>query len=349
MSPAEAKPESEPSALEWGRRLSRYKRSSVSRSVFELAVTLVPFAACWIAMAIAVTFSHYWLFALLVVPTAGLVVRLFMIQHDCGHGSFFPGRAANDWTGRVVGILTMTPYDYWRRTHAIHHATHGNLDSRGIGDIDTLTVDEYLKRSAWGRLRYRLYRHPAMMFGVGPAYLFIVQYRLPLGLMGKARPWLSTMSTNLVIATIAGLLMWWIGILPFLMVHIPIVLIAAAVGVWLFYVQHQFEETRWAKDEAWNLHEAALHGSSFYDLPLVLRWFTANIGVHHVHHLSSRIPYYRLPAVLKDNPELRTIGRITLWESFRCVQLVLWDDARQRMISFKELRRSTRTGEPAVA
>ncbi|MCW6508335.1 fatty acid desaturase [Lichenifustis flavocetrariae] len=327
------------SAREWAKKLGRYRQPSTWRSIYELAVTLLPFVGCWIGMACAITFGYYWLFALLLVPTAGLVVRLFMIQHDCGHGSFFPARAANDWTGRLVGILTMTPYDYWRRTHAIHHATAGNLDSRGIGDVDTLTVAEYLARSPWGRLRYRLYRHPAIMFGVGPAYLFVLQYRLPLGFMGAARPWLSTMSTNLAIGIAACLLMWQIGVLPFLLVHIPVVLLAAAGGVWLFYIQHQFEETHWAKDKEWTLHEAALHGSSHYDLPFILRWFTANIGIHHVHHLSSRIPYYRLSAVLRDHPELRSVGRITLWQSFACVRLVLWDEARQRMISFRELPR----------
>ena len=341
MSVSEHLPAPAVSAREWAQKLGRYRQPSTWRSIYELATTLLPFVACWIAMACAITFGHYWIFAVLLVPTAGFVVRLFMIQHDCGHGSFFPARAANDWTGRLVGILTMTPYDYWRRTHAIHHATAGNLDSRGIGDVDTLTVDEYLARSAWGRLRYRLYRHPVIMFGIGPAYLFVLQYRLPLGFMGTARPWLSTMSTNLAIAVAACLLMWQIGVLPFLLVHIPVVLLAAAGGVWLFYIQHQFEETHWAKDREWTLHEAALHGSSHYDLPPVLRWFTANIGVHHVHHLACRIPYYRLSAVLRDHPELRSVGRITLWQSFACVRLVLWDEARQRLISFRELSRAS--------
>ena len=328
----------EPSAREWMQRLNKYRQPSTSRSIVELVITLVPFAGLWVAMVAAVWLGHYWLFALLLLPTAGFVVRLFMIQHDCGHGSFFPGRAANDWTGRIVGIITLTPYDYWRRTHAIHHATAGNLDSRGIGDVDTLTVREYLARSFWGRLRYRLYRHPAVMFGFGPAFLFALQYRLPMGLMDKKLPWVSTMGTNLAIAAAACGLMWLVGIVPFLLVHLPVVLLAAAVGVWLFYVQHQFEETHWSKAETWNAHEAALHGSSHYDLPGVLRWFTANIGVHHVHHLSSRIPFYRLSSVLRDHPELRGVGRLTLWDSLKCVRLVLWDETRQRLVSFKELR-----------
>ena len=239
------------------------------------------------------------------MPAAGFLVRLFMIQHDCGHGAFFRHRLANDWIGRALGVLTLTPYDFWRRTHAIHHATSGNLERRGIGDIDTLTVREYLALPRWGRLIYRLYRHPAVMFGVGPAYLFILRHRLPFGLMrGGWQPWLSTMATNLAIAIIVAALMWLIGVGPFLLVHLPIMLLAAAMGVWLFYVQHQFEHTVWADNENWNLHEAALHGSSYYVLPGILRWFTANIGIHHVHHLCSRIPYYRLPRVLRDHPEL---------------------------------------------
>ena len=328
-------------ARDWLQKLNQYRQPSTGRGILELVITLVPFAAAWVAMAVAFHYSQYWMLAVLLLPTAGLVVRLFMIQHDCGHGAFFPGRAANDWTGRVVGLITLTPYDYWRRTHAVHHATSGNLDSRGIGDVDTLTVREYWARSAWGRLRYRLYRHPAIMFGIGPIYLFGLQYRLPLGLMGKRLPWLSTMGTNVAIAVVAGLLIWWIGVVPFLLIHIPVVLLAAAAGVWLFYVQHQFEETRWAPNDAWSVHEAALHGSSHYDLPGWLRWFTANIGIHHVHHLSSRIPYYRLPQVLRDHPELRDVSRLTLWQSLGCVRLVLWDEARQRLVSFKDARRDT--------
>ncbi len=325
-------------AREWMQTLARYRTPSVWRSILELAITLLPFAASWLVMVLAVHFGHVWLVALLLLPTAGLVVRLFMIQHDCGHGSFFPGRAANDWTGRVLGILTLTPYDYWRRSHAIHHATSGNLDSRGIGDVDTLTVREYLGRSMWGRLRYRLYRHPAVMFGIGPTVLFLLQYRLPFGLMRRAESWFSTMGTNLTIAAIVSVGIWYFGAVPFLLVHVPVILLAASAGVWLFYVQHQFEDTQWSEGGTWSVHEAALHGSSHYDLPDVLRWFTANIGIHHVHHLASRIPYYRLGEVLRDHPELRQVGRLTLRQSFRCPRLVLWDEARRRLVSFKEMR-----------
>ncbi len=323
--------------LAWTKILARYREPSRVRSVTELVITIVPLVLLWILIWAALDFG-YWFGLLLAVPAAGLLVRLFMIQHDCGHGAFFRHRLANDWVGRVLGVLTLTPYDFWRRTHAIHHASSGNLDQRGIGDIDTLTVREYLALSRWGRLRYRLYRHPIVMFGIGPAYLFILQHRLPVGLMRRGwQPWLSTMATNAAIAAVIGTLIWFIGLGSFLLVHLPIMLLAASVGVWLFYVQHQFEDTFWAEDRAWNVHAAALHGSSHYDLPAVLRWFSANIGVHHVHHLCSRIPYYRLPDVLREHPELVATGRLTLIESLRCVRLVLWDERKRRLISFREI------------
>ena len=329
-------------ARNWTRILNRYREPSGARSLIELAITLLPLAALWLATWAALHFVGYWLALLIAVPAAGFLVRLFMIQHDCGHGAFFPHKPTNDWIGRGIGVLTMTPYDFWRRTHSMHHATSGNLDRRGMGDIDTLTVREYLSRSIWGRLQYRLYRHPLVMFGFGPAYLFLLQHRLPVGLMRGAGwlPWISTMATNAAMALIAAVLIWFIGLQAFLLVHLPIILIAASLGVWLFYVQHQFEETSWHDDTNWDLHDAALHGSSHYDLPVVLRWFTANIGIHHVHHLCSRIPYYRLPRVLRDHPELAGIGRLTLMQSLACVRLTLWDEDRKRLVSFRELERA---------
>jgi acyl-lipid omega-6 desaturase (Delta-12 desaturase) len=331
--------DSEPESRNWMKELSRYRQPNTMRSVFELAITAIPFAFAWVLMAVALKLGYFWLYALLILPTAGLLVRLFMIQHDCGHGAFFTRRSVSDWTGRVIGVLTLTPYDHWRRSHAIHHASSGNLDRRGIGDIDTLTVTEYLALSRWSRLRYRLYRHPAVMFGFGPAYLFILHNRLPVGFMRQGwQSWISTMATNLAIAGVVGVLIWMVGMVPFLLVQLPMFLVAASAGVWLFYVQHQFEETHWAENQNWNAQEAALYGSSHYDLPGVLRWFTANIGMHHIHHLSSRIPYYRLPEVLRDHPELRAVGRLTLFQSLKCVRLALWNDERKCLISFKEMR-----------
>jgi omega-6 fatty acid desaturase (delta-12 desaturase) len=322
----------------WTQILSRYRRPHDGRGIVEIAITVVPLVVLW-ALAWYALKHGYWLSLLITVPAAGFLVRLFMIQHDCGHGAFFRHRLVNDWVGRVLGVLTLTPYDFWRRTHALHHATSGNLDRRGFGDIDTLTVREYRERTFWGRLKYRLYRHPLVMFGIGPAYLFMLQHRLPVGLMRAGFvPWLSTMSTNLAIAVIVAGLIWMIGIKAFVLVHLPIMLLAASIGVWLFYVQHQFEETAWDANAAWDRHEAALHGSSHYELPAVLRWFTANIGVHHIHHLCSNIPYYRLQTVLRDHPELCGVARLTLWQSIRCVRLALWDEGQRKLVSFRASR-----------
>jgi omega-6 fatty acid desaturase (delta-12 desaturase) len=326
-------------ARAWMQALARYREPSRLRSVIEIVITVVPFALLWAAMWYALK-AGYWYSLVLAIPAAGFLVRLFLIQHDCGHGSFFHQKHANDWVGRVIGVFTFTPYDFWRQTHAIHHAHSGNLELRGLGDIDTMTVAEYMAASPFRRFCYRLYRHPIIMFAIGPAYLFILQFRLPVGMMwGNGwKPWASTMATNAGIALVVGLMIWLVGFVPFLLVHLPILLIAASIGVWLFYVQHQFEDTYWAHKQGWNHQQAALHGSSYYDLPGVLRWFSANIGVHHVHHLSSKIPFYRLPKVLKDFPELSTIGRLTLMESFRAVRLTLWDELERRLISFREFR-----------
>jgi acyl-lipid omega-6 desaturase (Delta-12 desaturase) len=329
-----------PHARAWPQILARYRQPSTRRGLLEIAITFLPLAALWALVWASFHLGYWWLALLLAIPAAGFLVRLFMIQHDCSHGAFFRHRLANDWTGRIASVITLTPYGLWRRTHALHHASTGNLDRRGFGDVDTITVEEYRARSFWGRLRYRLYRHPLVMFGIGPAYLFILQHRLPVGLMRSGwRPWASVMATNVAIGLAAAILIWLIGLKALLLVHLPIMLLAASIGVWLFYVQHQFELTSWDRDDAWNLHEAALQGSSHYDLPAFLRWFTANIGVHHVHHLCSRIPYYRLPRVLRDYPELRDVGRLTLLQSIRCVRLVLWDETRRRLVSFRDIGR----------
>ncbi len=313
-------------------------------------MTAVPFLAGWAGMAAALEAGWTIVYLLLLLPTAGLLVRLFMIQHDCGHGSFFPSRVANDRIGRLLGILTLTPYEHWRRNHAVHHASAGNLDRRGIGDVGTLTVDEYLARGPFGRLRYRLYRHPLVMFGLGPFYLFAIENRLPVGFMDRRAAWLSTMGTNLGFLAAAIAAVWLVGPVTAALVHGPVVMLAATIGVWLFFVQHQFEDTYWARSDEWGVEQAALHGSSHYDLPQPLRWFSGNIGLHHVHHLSSRIPFYRLPVVLQDFPELRDLGRLTIRDSLRCVRLVLWDERERRLISFRELAaRAPERPAPAAA
>lgn len=323
-------------AKEWVLELAKYRSPSTARSILELAVTLVPFVLLWGLAWAALTISYALAFG--IAALNGLfLVRIFVIQHDCGHASFFNNRTAQDWVGRVLGVLTLTPYDVWRRTHSIHHSHHGNLDQRGIGDVMTLTVAEYRARSRFGQLLYRLYRHPLVLFVLGPSYLFILQNRLPFGLSG-ARYWISAMGTNAVIAIVIALIIWLGGFMPLLLIYLPTSVIAGTAGVWLFYVQHQFEETHWAKTKDWQLHEAALEGSSHYVLPQPLRWLTANIGIHHVHHLYSRIPFYRLPEVLRDHADLAQAQRLTIWESLQSVRLHLWDEKTKRLITFREAR-----------
>jgi omega-6 fatty acid desaturase (delta-12 desaturase) len=320
----------------WIKILARYKKPDRRRSALELAITFFPFAAIWALTWAAYAYGHWW-GLVLIIPAAGFLVRLFMIQHDCGHGSFFANRHADDWTGRVLGVLTLTPYDYWRRAHAVHHASAGNLDQRGMGDIKTLTVGEYRALPLRRRIAYRLYRHPLVMFGIGPTWLFVFEQRLPVGMMKDGMtPWVSTMATNVAIAFAVAFTAWFVGLGAFLVVHLPIVILAGSIGIWLFYVQHQFEETEWAREPDWEFQHAALYGSSYYDLPALLSWFTGNIGIHHVHHLSAKVPHYRLPEVLRDHPELKTIGRITLIDSFRFVKLALWDETRGKLVTFRE-------------
>jgi omega-6 fatty acid desaturase (delta-12 desaturase) len=324
----------------WAQILGPYRTPDISRSVFELAITAVPFVMLWALMWAALSVG-YWLCLLLALPTACFLMRLFMIQHDCGHGACFRRRATNDWVGRIIGVVTLTPYSFWLRAHALHHANAGNLDHRGSGDIIMLTAAEYFAQTRVQRLIYRLYRSPFVMFGLIPTYLFVLHYRLPYGLMRAGRqPWISTMGTNAAIAGVVSLLIWLMGVGPFLLVQAPVVILSATIAVWFFYVQHQFEDTLWEHDGDWSFHKAALNGSSHYELPSVLAWFTGNIGVHHVHHLSSRIPLYRLAEVIRDHPQLASLGRLTFLQSLRCATLAIWDERGKRLISFRELRRS---------
>ena len=326
---------------DWTRTLPKYREPIPSRSLFEIAVTLAPFLAIWALAWWAVSLSP-WMALALALVNAAFLVRLFMIQHDCGHGAFFRDRRLGDWIGRVIGVLTLTPYDVWRRTHAIHHATTGNLDRRGVGDMPTLTVREYREKGWIGRALYRLVRNPVFLFGIVPFYTFFLQHRLPVGLMRAGwRYWLSAMATNAAIAAALGAVAWLGGLDVLLFVFLPTMLLAAMTGMWLFYVQHQFEDTAWDHEDDWNVQDAALNGSSHYHLPGLLRWITANIGVHHVHHLASRIPFYRLGDVVRDHDILAKSKRITLWQSFRCARLHLWDEHSRRLLSFSEARAVT--------
>jgi omega-6 fatty acid desaturase (delta-12 desaturase) len=334
-----------PSAKDWVKILAKYREPNALRSTFELAVTLGPFIVLWAAAWWAMDVS-YWLTALISMVNAAFLLRLFIIQHDCGHGSFYTNRQLSDWLGRVLGVLTLTPYDVWRRTHSIHHSNAGHLDRRGIGDVHTITVAEYRALSPWNRLMYRLYRHPVVLFGLGPGYLFLIQNRIPLGLMSQVRYWASAMGTNAAILTGLLVMLYFGGLTPILLIYLPSTLLAATAGVWLFYVQHQFETTIWDGEDSWQLHDAALHGSSHYVLPRPLQWVSGNIGIHHVHHLYSRIPFYRLTEVVRDHGVLADHNRMTLRESLRNARLHLWDEDSRRLLSFAQARALTSRPRP---
>src|SRR3954468_17262037 len=327
-------PAAEAPPVSWSARLAPFRHPDLARSIWQLSSTMVLFVAGWLLMYASLRLS-YWVTLLLAVPTGFMVIRLFIIQHDCGHGSFFKSTRAADAVGRVLGVLTMTPYSYWKRTHAMHHATSGNLDHRGFGDINTLTVREYLAKTPVQRLKYRLYRHPLILFVIGPSFHFMLVHRVP-GIVPREwrRERRSILGTNVSLAAVVigmGLL---VGFKAFLLVHLPLMAMTASLGVWLFYVQHQFEPTYWEHDEGWSYDSAALEGSSHYELPRVLRWLTGNIGLHHVHHLNSRIPNYRLQRVLDDVPEVQNVTRITLWQSLRCASLALWDERTRTLVRF---------------
>ncbi|MEM8937255.1 MAG: fatty acid desaturase [Pseudomonadota bacterium] len=304
-----------------------------------MITTLVPFLAVLGAM--AATVGHaYWVTLLLTIPAAGLLVRMFIFQHDCGHGSFFKSRAANDFVGRFISIFTLTPYDYWRRSHALHHATSGNLDKRGLGDVPTFTVEEYLAFSRLKKLGYRLFRNPIIMVGIGVPINFIVLQRIPFGRdiqdRGTVR---SILGLNLMMLVAFGTLMMFFGVAPVLLVYLPVIIVAASIGGWLFYVQHQFENAYWRRTEDWDFHAAAVTGSSYYELPKLLQWFTGNIGMHHIHHLCSRIPNHRLVECFDKFPELNRISkRITLRDSLKCWRFALWDEEKGVMVSFDEIQ-----------
>jgi len=342
LTQSDAKSAQATAARDWVQVLAKYREPDQWRSVFELLVSLLPLLSLWALACWALSYSG-WLALPIALLNGGFLVRVFAIQHDCGHGALFQNRHVSDWIGRALGVLTLTPYDVWRRTHSVHHSSSGNLDKRGMGDVHTLTVGEFNARSWFGKLAYRFYRHPVVLFGLGPTYLFLVQNRLPLGLMRSGwKYWISAMGTNLAALTATVLILYFGGIWTLVLVFLPTLLVAASVGVWLFYVQHQFEETNWEQSTDWQLHDSALHGSSHYVLPPVLRWMTANIGVHHVHHLYSRIPFYRLTEVLRDHPALADAQRMTLLQSLKAAKLHLWDESSRRLLSFAEARSQAR-------
>jgi omega-6 fatty acid desaturase (delta-12 desaturase) len=318
-----------------------YLKPSPRRALFQLATTGLPFFAVMTVMMVALNYGI--LAGMLLLPVgAALLVRLFIFQHDCGHGSFFASNWANGLLGRGLSLLTLTPYSFWRRDHAMHHASTGNLDRRGAGDVTLLTLAEYQALPLRGRIAYRLYRHPLVMFGAGPAWLILFRLRVPKGNPWRQwRDWLSITGTNAALAAGLITLLLTLGPMPVLLGWLPVSLMAATIGVWLFYIQHQFEDAYWEPRPHWDFHAAALRGSSFYDLPPALHWITGNIGFHHIHHLSSRIPNYRLRECHEANPAFQEAPRLTLRESLRCARLALWDAERRRLVPFSKSRDSS--------
>ena len=320
----------------WKQIVIRYQQPSKWRAVWQLVNTLVPFVALWYLMYVFVAVS-YWLVVPLAILAGGLMVRLFIIHHDCGHGSFFKSRRANDIWGFITGVLTLTPYQHWRSEHAVHHSSSGNLDRRGIGDIWTLTVREYLECSRWKRLAYRLMRNPVVLFVLGPIYMLLIKHRFPTAGAGP-RERRSVHWTNLGILGVGAGLIMVFGLKPYLVIQLTSVAVAGSAGIWLFYVQHQFEGVYWQRQGQWDYLTAALQGSSFYKLPKILQWFTGNIGFHHIHHLSPRIPNYNLERCHNAEPLFQTVPAVTLFGSLKSLAFRLWDEQRHRLVGFGHLR-----------
>jgi acyl-lipid omega-6 desaturase (Delta-12 desaturase) len=324
----------------WKTLVAEYQQSQARKSIWQLCNSFIPFVLIWLLMLYALNYS-YWITLLLAFPASGFIVRLFIIQHDCGHGSFFKSRRANDLCGLFCSIFTLTPYHYWRKSHAIHHANAGNLEHRGIGDIYTMTVNEYMQQTRWGKFKYRLYRNPLLLFLVIPTILFLFIYRFPSSRSKELRNYqFSVYITSLVIAGLIGTLIWLVGLKTFLIIQLPITFITSSTGAWLFFIQHQFENTYWADEEEWDYAYAALRGSSYYKLPKVLQWFTGNIGFHHIHHLSPRIPNYMLEKCHKEIPEFqKTATVLTIRTSLKSILLSLWDENQKKLVSFHQLKR----------
>jgi omega-6 fatty acid desaturase (delta-12 desaturase) len=308
-----------------------------TRASIELVQTLVPYLALTALMMVLGRRGHPWIALAFSVPAAAFLVRVFIVFHDCCHGSFFPSRRANRVVGYATGLLTLTPFEKWQRSHAEHHATAGDLDRRGAGDVWTLTVSEYLDASWRTRLYYRVFRNPFVMLGLGPGLLFVLGNRWPPP-GGTARERFSVHFTNAGIAATLVVAYLTIGLPVFLLTTVPVFLLAATAGVWLFYVQHQFEEAYWARRPAWDPMRAALEGSSYYKLPLVLQWVTGNIGLHHVHHVQPRIPFYNLPRCQKAVPEFRAVPPLSMRRSLHSLRLRLVDENRRRMVNWAEVK-----------
>ncbi len=318
------------------RQVALYEDSTLKTSIIQICNTLVPFFVLWYLAYLSLSVS-YFLSLVPIVIAAGFLVRVFIIFHDCTHQSFFKSVLANKVLGTLTGVLTLFPFDQWRHEHTIHHATSGNLDKRGTGDIWTLTVKEYLEAPLRTRLAYRFYRFPVVMFGVGPIYYVLLKNRFNRK-GARKREIFNTYLTNILIIGLIVLMCMAVGWQSFLLIHGSIFLIYGALGIWLFYVQHIFEDAYFVEDKEWEYLKAAVDGSSYYELPKLFQWLTGNIGYHHVHHLSPRIPNYNLEAAHKSSLPLQKVPTVTLLTSLRSLRFHLWDEDRQNFVAFKDIK-----------
>lgn len=323
-------------AARWKKIVAKYQQPSAARASWQIVNTLVPYALLWFLMYHTLSVS-WWLTVPLAILAGAFLVRAFIIFHDCGHGSFFRSRAVNDFWGFICGLLTFTPYYHWRWEHSLHHATSGDLDRRGTGDVWTMTVQEYLESSRWKRFAYRLARNPFVLFVLAPLFIFGFNHRVPKPKASR-RERSSVYWMNLAILGVAIAMTAIFGLREYLLIQLTALMVAGSTGVWLFYVQHQFEGTYWERRDEWDYATAALHGSSFYKLPKVLQWFSGNIGFHHIHHLSPRIPNYNLEKCHNADPLFQQIKPVTLFTSFKSLTFRLWDEQRRKLVGFRDLR-----------
>ena len=327
---------SQPNAAEWKKIVVQYQKPSAARASWQIINTLVPYALLWLGMYYALAIS-WWLTIAMAILAGAFLVRVFIIFHDCGHGSFFKSRRANDVWGFLSGMLTFTPYYHWRWEHSLHHATSGDLDRRGTGDVWTMTVQEYLESSRWERFAYRLARNPVVLFVLAPLYIFLVKHRIPKARASRRERY-SVYWMNLAILGGGAAMAAIFGLKAYLLIQLTALMVAGTAGVWLFYVQHQFEGVYWERRDEWDYAAAALQGSSFYKLPRVLQWFSGNIGFHHIHHLSPRIPNYNLEKCHNADPLFQQVKPVTLFSSFKSFTFRLWDEQRRELVGYRHLK-----------
>jgi acyl-lipid omega-6 desaturase (Delta-12 desaturase) len=320
----------------WQKLVAPYTQPKLNRSLLQLANSLIPYLVLWVLMLISLKYS-YWLTLVLLIPASGFLVRLFIIFHDCGHGSFFKSKSANRWVGFFLGVLTFMPSEAWWHDHALHHATAGNLDRRGMGDVMTWTVEEYLSAPWFKRAGYRAFRFPLVMFLLGPIFSFLITPRFPKASMNQAGR-RSVYLTDLALLILGGLTMLVGGWQAYVLIQLPLMWLAGIAGIWLFYIQHQFEDSYWVENNQWDFTRAAFEGASYYKLPKILQWFSGNIGFHHIHHLSPRIPNYLLEKCYTENPPLQNAPTFTILSGLKALSLGLYDESTKKMVSFSAVR-----------